>query len=586
MQRALGLVLFGTLFAPFARGEDVTYEDHVVPVFRNHCLSCHNSDRKEAGLDLGVYSAILAADVVTSRDLDDSLLYQLVLQAEEPRMPPDQPRIPDESIAVLRQWIESGLIERSGAQAVARKKSEVVALAEAPSGRPAGPPCLPEDTSIAPALLLERAGTVRAMASAPWAPMVAVGATGQVCLYHTEERDLDGNARLLAVLPFPEGSPMTLRFSRTGTLLVAGGGRGGHSGRAVVWDVRSGRRVQEVGDGLDAVLAVDISPDHREVALGGAGKKVEIYSTETGERLDSLTKHAEWVTAIEYSPDGVLLASADRGGGLYVWESQSRQLFHDLRGHEAEIPAISWRPDSNVLASIGGDGTAHLWNMESGRSSKKWKTHNAGATSIAFGPDGRLVSAGRDKIVKSWKGDGKGIRGFVGLGDVATVARFDTSGRRILAGDFLGGVKVFDDSSGEVITGIDTAIRPLDERIATARARVETLTPQRREHEAGYSAALAHHTAAESRRQEAAERKRAAADRIESERVRIDRTRALAEVTSQLVRATEAMVGDPEFGGTASALLEAYRTRLAEFEGWVATAESKLADAMAEREAA
>ena len=73
----------------------------------------------------------------------------------------------------------------------------------------------------------------------------------------------------LRIDAFPEGTVHVLRFSRNGALLLAGGGRGGQSGLAVVWDVKTGKRVFEVGKEYDAVLAADLSPDLGLVALGG-----------------------------------------------------------------------------------------------------------------------------------------------------------------------------------------------------------------------------------------------------------------------------------------------------------------------------
>ena len=38
----------------------VTYNDHVLPIFRNACLNCHNPDKKKAGLDLSSYGGVMA----------------------------------------------------------------------------------------------------------------------------------------------------------------------------------------------------------------------------------------------------------------------------------------------------------------------------------------------------------------------------------------------------------------------------------------------------------------------------------------------------------------------------------------------
>ena len=39
--------------------DKVNYNDHVLPIFRNSCLNCHNPDKKKAGLDLSTFQGSL-----------------------------------------------------------------------------------------------------------------------------------------------------------------------------------------------------------------------------------------------------------------------------------------------------------------------------------------------------------------------------------------------------------------------------------------------------------------------------------------------------------------------------------------------
>ena len=80
----------------------------------------------------------------------------------------------------------------------------------------------------------------------PWldgpTALAAVAGQKQVSLYNTD------TAQLLGVLPFPEGIPHVLQFSRNGSVLLVGGGRGGHSGLVVLFDVKTGKRIAKVED--------------------------------------------------------------------------------------------------------------------------------------------------------------------------------------------------------------------------------------------------------------------------------------------------------------------------------------------------
>ena len=366
----------------------VSFAEQVAPIFRAKCNSCHNSDKQKGGLNLESYGSTMAGGasgkVVEAGDLGGSRLFGLVSHTEEPKMPPKQPKLPDGELALIKAWIEGGAPETSGSVVAMKAKPKFeFKLDPSAMGKPVGPPAMPEKVSTEPVVVSPKANAVIAMASSPWAPIVAVAGHKQVLIYHSQQH------RLLAVFPFPEGTIHVLRFSRNGSLLLAGGGRGGQSGLAVVYDVKNGKRVFEIGKEYDAVLAADISPDHSQVALGGPSKIVRIYSTADGQPLFELKKHTEWITAIEFSPDGVLLASGDRNNGLIVTEAQTGREFFDLRGHTGMITDLSWRLDSNVLASSSEDSTIRLWEMENGGQIKTWGAHGGGAASVKFAKDGR-----------------------------------------------------------------------------------------------------------------------------------------------------------------------------------------------------
>ena len=143
--RALTLVLLAAVQLPLTAQKKVTYIDDVRPVLQRHCGNCHNSDRKRADLDVTSYNTLMAGsssgEVVQSGEPGDSTLYLLVSHQIEPFMPPKQPRIPDKSLAILKAWIEGGLLETSGSKARAAKKTGAnLALSAPVTGKPDGPP--------------------------------------------------------------------------------------------------------------------------------------------------------------------------------------------------------------------------------------------------------------------------------------------------------------------------------------------------------------------------------------------------------------------------------------------------------------
>ena len=446
----------------------VNYTDNVSAIFQSRCNSCHNADKQKGGLALETFGATMqgggSGQVVEPGDPESSHLWKLVTQAEEPKMPPKSPKIPDAELAIIKAWIEGGAPETSGSVVAMKAKPKFeFKLDPSSMGKPVGPPAMPEGVPTEPVVVSPKANAIVAMAASPWAPLVAVAGHKQVLLYQAK------TDRLVGVFPFPEGTIHVLKFSRNGSLLLAGGGRGGQSGLAVVFDVKTGKRVFEIGKEYDVVLAADISPDHGQVALGGPSKVVRVYSTADGQLQFEMKKHTEWVTAVEFSPDGVLLATGDRNNGLVVWEAQTGREFFDLRGHTAAITDVSWRLDSNVVASAAEDGTVRLWEMENGGQIKSWGAHGGGVASARFAKDGRIVSTGRDKMARLWDQNGGKQKDFEAFGDLALRAVLADDDSKVVAGDWSGEVRVFDAKDGKKLANLRANTVPIAVRLEKAR---------------------------------------------------------------------------------------------------------------------
>jgi hypothetical protein len=428
----------------------VTYDDQVAPIIREKCAACHNQDKKSGGLILTDYTNVMqggsSGKVIEPGDPENSSLYLVVTHQEQPYMPPKSDKLAAEQLETIKQWIAGGALQNVGSKPVVLNKPKVaLALSAAPTAKPEGPPPMPEGLILEPAARTARANAITAIASSPWAPVIAVGSPKQVLLYNPDTLDL------LGVLPFPEGMPHVLKFSRNGQLLLAGGGRGAKAGRVVVWNVKTGERLFEVGDEFDCVLAADISADQTQIALGGASKTIRVYSTKDGQVLHEIKKHTDWIYAMEYSPDGVLLATADRNGGMFVWESHTGREYASLRGHSAAINDVSWRSDGNVLASGSEDTTIRLWEMENGGQIKSWGAHGGGVASVEYTRDGRIASCGRDRVAKVWDGNGGQQRQFDAFPDIALRCTFSHDGSRVIAGDWSGEIRVWTTADGKLV---------------------------------------------------------------------------------------------------------------------------------------
>lgn len=439
-----------------ATAPKVTFQDHILPIFKERCVKCHNQDTRRSGLALDTYGTLMeggsSGAVIAAGALADSRLLRLVNGTEEPKMPPSGDPLTAEQLALLSEWIQLGAPVDGNAkvamkQEEKKEESAVFVAAEIVDG----PPPMPEVALQPPAPELAKAVVARSVATSPRAPLAAVAGYRQILLY-----DLSTYA-LLGALPFPEGEVYTMTFSVNGELLLAGGGQEGNSGLVVVWNVRKAERLGQYGEEYDAIMAADISPDHRMIALGGPSKKVKVYSVQDGSLLYKLEDHTDWIYSVKFSPDGELLATADRAGGLLLWQAANGRAVEALRGHTGAIHGISYSADSTILASAGQDGTVRLWDTWAYTQIRSFNAHGGGVLSVDFNPANELVTTGADRFAKRWDVNGKELASYGDLADWGYSARFGAQGALVLAGSWTGRIAVWDVASGSSVAEVFTA---------------------------------------------------------------------------------------------------------------------------------
>jgi len=448
-----------------------TYKDHVLPILQKHCLNCHNADKSSSDLNIATYAALMtggaSGESVKPGSSDQSLLYKVVTHQAEPHMPPKGPKIPDTDLATIKKWIDAGAPETAvGAAKTAARKVDIDPVGVT-TNKPDGPPPMPANLPAVTLPKTERPHPVTALAASPWAPLLAVAGHERVLLYNSD------TLKLIGTLPFPERIPYVLKFSRNGKWLLAAGGRGAQAGKVVIWDVTTGKRVTEIGDEADSILAADISPNHKYVALGGPGKLVKIYDTATGELRQKIKKHTDWITAMEFSPDGEMLATGDRNGGVYVWEADTGGIVFTLGDHKDAITALSWRRDSQMLASSSEDGRVILWYAEDGFPTRSinaqaesggparptamaLRNKVPGVMSVQYGREGQILTCGRDNTARIWKPDGSQAMKMEGFTDLPSRVTFSHDSERAFVGDYTGKVRVWNMKDKQLLGELST----------------------------------------------------------------------------------------------------------------------------------
>ncbi len=112
----LGRLLLGlAVVAMYQRVEaaegSVDFAHDVVPILKQHCVSCHGGKESKGGFSINTRGLVLEAEVVDLEKSDASRLLELI-RSENPdeQMPPkDRPRLSADEVATLERWIQQGL---------------------------------------------------------------------------------------------------------------------------------------------------------------------------------------------------------------------------------------------------------------------------------------------------------------------------------------------------------------------------------------------------------------------------------------------------------------------------------------------
>ena len=103
-----------TSLLPEPMKRSVKYFGDVHPVLTEHCVSCHGPKKQKGGLRLDSLEAALSGGstygpaIVPGRSAESPLILFMAHLEPDMEMPPEKSKLPEETIAVLRTWIDEG----------------------------------------------------------------------------------------------------------------------------------------------------------------------------------------------------------------------------------------------------------------------------------------------------------------------------------------------------------------------------------------------------------------------------------------------------------------------------------------------
>lgn len=306
------------------------------------------------------------------------------------------------------------------------------------TGRPSGPALEAAETTDSKALALAFSRDGKRLAAAYEAAVVLwdVASGKKINEFATDRRTTTSLALS------PDGT----------TVAVAGGG-------LRIWDAGSGRRIGEpLGVTGDRVV---FSPDGRKLAfdaLNNGGSEVHVRGVGAEGAGEVVIPYPhDVISGIAFTPDTDALAVGTEDGGLRLWDPDSGAAEgRAVSGHQGAIRAIAFAAGGSRIATAGADRTIRQWNAETGSPIGFPLTGHAGPVDfIAFSRGGsELVSLGEDATLRRWDAGNALLRTGPDDASAPDALAVAPRGAKVAVGG-REGVRVFNQETGVQVAALD-----------------------------------------------------------------------------------------------------------------------------------
>jgi U3 small nucleolar RNA-associated protein 12 len=194
-------------------------------------------------------------------------------------------------------------------------------------------------------------------------------------------------------------------------------------GALLLFDLNSGECIwkEENAHNGSAVWSIDVRPDGKGIATGGADQHVNFWDFEM-HRVDSndglrlglshsrLLKMTDDVLCVKFSntkdPKKLVIAIALLDSTVKVFHDDSLKFFVSLYGHKLPVMSMDISSDDTMLVTASADKNVKLWGLDFGDCHKSIFAHQDAIMAVRFVKKTHyFFTSSKDKSIAYWDGD-------------------------------------------------------------------------------------------------------------------------------------------------------------------------------------
>jgi WD40 repeat protein len=153
----------------------------------------------------------------------------------------------------------------------------------------------------------------------------------------------------------------SVAFSADGRYLASAGGCPGHEGQTIIWEVETGKRVNDKWCMGSAVSSIAYCPGGQRIA-SPCGSDILIWEPATGRELIKLRGHADGVYTVLWHPDGQRLVTASADDTVKVWDPERYDVVLTFESRQQHVSPMAFSPQGTALAIRQGDANVEIWD--------------------------------------------------------------------------------------------------------------------------------------------------------------------------------------------------------------------------------